>query len=240
MKTTIIIISALLGIATSSFAADITGTASTRTLTKYAAINGFMLHDGTVQQTDFFAQHVSGVYADTWVSLPWNGKNNMGKEIDWTIGWSGSVFGSGLTADIGISYFDYINLFESASDVINPYAKISYDIALNKEHSLTPYIKIEDPLPIKDGINGMYLTAGIKHTWTMSEKISFTQDLYALRDSGAYGLEKGFIAKYNLCISLKVAPSASIDTSLSVFAPLSRFTDRKNEFIPGMGFTWNY
>lgn len=222
--------------------AEISGNISTKLVSRYIANNGFVLHNKATQQTDLFILMPQGFYADLWISLPWDGKENLGKEADMTIGWNGAIGSTGVVADLGISYFNYISLSRSDDDMINPYAKISKDFTIAENQILSPYVKIETPFPARDRSlkGGIYTNFGIKHTWKIAKKISFSQDICAVYDNGAYELENGWIGKYNATASVQLGKGYSLDLSLSVFTPLTTFSDRKTEKVPSIGLIYSF
>jgi len=243
MKKILFAAVALVVVVATAATAEISGSISTKTVAKYVGSAGTKFYDAPVQQTDIFISLPKGFYVDFWNSMPLNGKENFGKEDDWTVGWNGKIGESGLKADIGISYYDFIGLFNSAGDTINPYAKISMDIAVTKNQTLTPYVKIEAPFPVSGSSlkGGVRTYGGIIHTWQASEKLSLSQEAYVVYDNGAYGMDSGFIGKYAAGASLKIYKSLSLDASLSATAPLTKVHDgRKTEIVPAIGLSTKF
>lgn len=241
----IIVIVALLVVFATFANAEIfgsTGSITTKAVSSYISNNGFVLHDKAVQQTDFLVLLPQGFYADLWISLPWDGKENLGKEADWTLGWSGNLGKTGLMADIGISYLDYVELLTSDGDMFSSYVKISKEIPLTEKHTLTPYAKVEFSTPV-NGSNpkgGIYFYLGIQYAWQTSKIISITQNAYIVYDNGTYELEKGWIGKYNIGANVQIGKGIALTIELSAFAPLTSMSDRKAEIIPAFGLIYSF
>lgn len=242
MKKIILAVFMMVVIMVSVANAEVSGSFSTKMVGKYVANNGFVLYDKAVQQTDLFILLPKEFYADLWISLPWDGKENFGKEVDGTLGWNGALGSTGLMADIGVSYFNYIGLAESKGDMINPFAKISKDFAVVENHTLTPYAKVEFPTPISDNNpkGGIYSYLGIQHTWQVSKTISIIQNAYTVYDDGAYELEKGWVGKYNVGANIQMGKGIALSPELSAFSPLTSMSDRKTEVVPAFGIIYNF
>lgn len=227
MKSILISLMALFLMVTNAFAVDFTLT--TKTLSQYVGPNGIVLRDKPVQQTDLFVSLPKSFYADIWVSL--SGKNDLGKEVDYTLGWSGEV--SGLLLDAGVVYYDLIQLFQSRGDAVNFFGKVSREIAISKSVKLTPYAKAEVIMPTnRDYLEGGTLAyAGSSFNWNMPRGFSLNQEIYVLLDSGTYGVERAWISKYSAGIKKQLSKTVAVEPGLSIFVPLSKPTDRQKETL---------
>lgn len=224
--------------------AEPSGSLSSTTAAKYVGGAGTNFYNAPVQQTDLFIILPHGFYVDFWNSLPINGKDNFGKEVDWTIGWSGKIAESGLKADIGISYYDFIGLFESSGDAINPYAKITKEFSVvAKDQTLAVYVKIETPFAASGNSpkSGVRTYLGFIHAWQMSKNASVFQEAYAVYDNGAYGKDGGIIGAYKACANMALSQRFSLGISLVATSPLASMRDgRKTQVVPAVGVTYKF
>lgn len=217
---------------------------STQSLTKYVSNDGFVYHNGAVQQTNVGASFFDGLLQfGYWGSLPWNGHEGFGKENDYTVNSAGEIGKTGINFDVGISYFDMSNLWKTDGDVFNPFLGLSYDFPLTDSQSLTTSTKIE--LPIVNGDNfadkhGSYLTLNLSHNWQVSEEISVTQGPSFVLDNGPYGEQWGWVGHYNAGINFATSKNTSIDLLVSASTPLSHLSDRETEFVGGVGINYTF
>lgn len=203
---------------------------STKTASQFVGSGGAVLVNSAVQQTNLFIPLANGFYADVWNSLSLDGDD---KEIDWTAGWSGSVVA--LNMNIGASYFDCGELFHSTGDIINPYAETSKTFELFESQTLTPSVKIEAPILVgTNSVTGIFTHIGIKHAWQATDRLSVVQTAKIVHDSGAYGMDRGFIGSYTASIGVAATKSVTLNTSVAVSTPLGSIHDRSTEVTPSV------
>lgn len=237
MKKIMIVAAVLVVMVASVVSAEVSGSVSTKLLAEYVSPVGFVFYDKPIQQAELFVALPNGFYADLWVSMPLNGKNNFGKEVDYTLGWSGDLAGTGLRLNAGVSYYDCINLFSSKGDVINPYAKLSKTVVIDDSQSITPFVKIELPFAVHNDFQiGSRAYLGASHSWKVTERASFLTDVYVVRDGN-----KGFVGSLTETVSWKIAKKITAGASFTVSQPISRFLDgRKTQVVPAVGLTFNF
>jgi hypothetical protein len=174
---------------------------------------------------------------EIWNNTPWNGRGTS-LEIDYTADWSGNV--AGLTANVGVSYYDCSKLMDAKGDVLNPYVSIGKEFKVAEKHTLTPSVKIEVPVLIDDwSVTGTFTHVGISHAWNISDRIAATQNLRILYDSGCYGMEKGFVGKYDVTLSVEIVKNLHTNASVSIVKPLT-VSDRHGTVTPSVGVTMNF
>lgn len=223
-------------------AEDISFTLSTKVWSKYLGSSGAVVHDKPALQTDLFVALPKSFYFDIWHSMGLDGtslSSDLGDEIDYTLGWNGKV--KTFSLDAGISYFDIIDLFHSNSDAIQPYAEINRSFNFSKNHSFSPYARVETLFPFNNPGKGLYAYSGIKYAWRLTPAITINQNAGLIYDSGVFGLENGFAGRHNL--SFIWSPSKSINFELlntKITIPISSFSDRKNEIAFGAGLMLNF
>lgn len=237
MKKMIIAVVVLVVMMAAAASAEVSGSVSTKMLTEYVSPVGFVFYDKPVQQSELFVALPAGFYADLWVSMPLDGRNNFGKEVDYTLGWSGEFAGTGLWLNAGVSYYDCINLFTSKGDVINPYAKLSKTVVIDEKQSITPFVKIELPFAVHNDFQiGSRAYLGASHSWKVAERAVFLTDVYVVRDGS-----KGFVGSLTETVSWKIAEKITAGASLTVLQPISSFSDgRKTQVVPAIGLTLNF
>ena len=228
-------------VVTASIATGATGSVSTTFSIKSVSQKGFLLHNDPVQQINIFCVLPGGFYGNLWFSVPWNEENTFGKEVDYTIGWASDLEKLGLGVNMGISYYDFIELFESEYDLINPHLRVNKKIISSDKSNLSFYLLVEHPYLTNSWDSGLYLYAGLKSTSNFSSRLSVYQDVQVLYDTGVFGLDKCFMGKYVLGGSLKVNGSVSINSTITVFSPLtSRPGGRETETIFGIGAGYDF
>lgn len=214
---------------TSSFAGEF----STTVIDQRIGTNGSILHADPAQQSEVFVPLPYGFYGDLWISTPWNGESKN-IEADYTAGWTDGIINA------GISYYDLSKLMDSDGDILNPYFSISTKFVVTEKHTVTPSIKIEFPVLLDNfSVTGTFMHIGLMHECKVNEKISVTQNLRMLYDSGAYEMEKGFIGKYTLSVDATLTKNLCLGGSILFVKPLT-VSDRYNSITPGAGITMKF
>jgi len=250
-KRTIWLVVLVIGMAGVVFAEeakkDISVTLSSKVYSEYLSSNsGGICHDGPVIQTDMFISLPRGFYFDVWHSAGLNGtdlSSDYGDEIDYTIGWSGKVKGIGL--DLGVAYFDLIDLFEAPhGDLIMPYLEFNKGFDISKNHRLTPFVCFKFPYSAKgDELgHGFRTYLGTKHAWQINPKLSFNQKINLLFDDGACGNDSGVLGQYQGGISWQASKQLTLDLiSVKAVTPLTSLSDsRETKIVYGAGITYRF
>jgi len=103
---------------------DITVTGSVSLVTDYR-FRGLSYTDGDPAiQGSIQVNHSSGLYAGVWGSNLEDSAVYGNLETDFYAGWTGEV-ASGLTADVGITYYVYFNGNVGDANIFEPYASLS-------------------------------------------------------------------------------------------------------------------
>lgn len=220
-------------------------TLSTKAWSSYVFNSGVEFHDEPVVQTDAFLQLRHGFYLDLWWSAGLDDtylSSNFGDEVDYTVGWSDDV-GKKLILDVGVSYFDIINLFDSGetSDVIKSYAKLSRTFPVGRIHELTPLFAIEWHKPLKGNFDGVYTWTGLRYRWQVSDLFSLNSEAGLLYDSGAYGFESAIVWYANAELSWQLNETISLQLpSVRLTTPLGHKPDRETQLVFGAGMSFNF
>lgn len=218
---------------------------STKVWSEYLFTNGAIFHDKPVVQTDLFVGLPKGFYADLWWSAGLDGtdaSSDFGDEIDYTLGWAGSL--GKLDVDLGITYIDLFELFDSGEDgdVLQPYIELGQTLKLGEKHEFTLYTVFQWHQPLKDSMsNGGYLISGAKDLWQISPKVSVSSEVSVLYDSGAYNYDDGLVGFANFEMSWQITKSFSMQLpSIKVAEPISTSDERKTQIVSGLGFSINF
>jgi len=217
---------------------------SSKVWSKYLGGTGRVALNKPVIQTDIFVSLPKGFYFDVWNSTGLDDSNlssNFGDEIDWTVGWSGNVIEK-TYLDVGLAYYDCYELFRSKEyDAFAPYIEVGRPIELDS-HTLTPFGRVEWNLPVDSLVNsGTYSYAGIKHGWKISKNFLLKQKVDFLYDSGSFGVNSGWIGRYQGELSWQVFRVLSIEPiSLKARTPITSMPGHKTETSVGAGATLSF
>jgi hypothetical protein len=218
---------------------------STDTLSQYlGGDTGARLHDKPVLQSNLNVQFANGGYLNLWGSKSLDRdapSDNFGNEIDFTVGWTGTV--GALGVDLSAAYWALSNplLFQSRGDAVQ------LTLELNREfkfgvHTLTPYVKIEPTFPLDASASGGYLHVGLRHKLVLTEGLSFTQGGRIIYDSGVFGNVNGYNLRYDSALVWNLSKNIALRLpTLRAFHPITNLgADRGNAFAFGMGLDVNY
>lgn len=241
----------LIGVAGSVFAGDsnenFSFTLSSKVYSKYLiADTGHIGHDKPVVQTDLFVSLPKGFYFDLWHSAGLDGtglSSDYGDEIDYTMGWSGKL--GGVNFDLGVSYFDLVDLFKSPQgDLIRPYLKLNKNFDVSESHRLTPFVYFGFPYSAKGDEfgHGFFVRPGVKHAWQMTSNLTLNQRGNLFFDDGACGFDSGVFGEYRCDLSWQISKSTTIDLiSVKGITPFTSLSDsRKTEIVYGTGITYRF
>lgn len=218
---------------------------STKVWSKYLYTNSAIFHDEPVIQTDLLIGLPKGFYLDLWWSVGLDGtdmSSDFGDEVDYTIGWAGSV--GKFDIDLGIAYFDLFELLDTGGDgdVLQPYIKLSKTLKLKKKHKLTPYAAFQWQQPLKSSMsNGGYLIGGVSDLFQISPRVSVSSEVGMLYDTGAYNYDNGLVGFANFEASWQLTEKFSMQLpSIIVTKPISTSDERTTQVAFGLGFSINF
>lgn len=196
---------------------------------------GGVLSEDPVVQTDLFFSHKSGVYLDLWASRSLKGKwddGSLGNEVDLGIGWNGTI--KGLTAHIGVTYFDEPKAFTlGAGDIIYSHARLGKDF---KHLSLTLGYENLVTMP-ESGFQG-----GNLFSLTASKSIPFWKDLMnvsaslaGVYDTGTLGSNTGFFLRGSAGVNWNITKRLTAN-----LVSVNYFIRRKSDAMVSTGLTWSF
>ncbi len=242
-----IVLSFLLQAYAASAADHVSVTSTSKLLSRYVGNNGAVLYNKPVVQTDVFVLLPRGFYADLWWStgLDSTFSNDGGDEIDWNVGWSGQI-GAGVVFDVGVSFLDLAELFRGRGpipDFVQPYTGIEKTFTPSESHSLTPYLRIEFLLPVRDDVRkGMYVHLGLKHTWKATEFLVLNQKAFVLYDTGVAGFDPALIGQYQTSFDWSLSKRWTLSAPIFKFSiPLSSVSStdgRESKMVYGFGLSF--
>ena len=197
--------------------------------------SGLELSRDPVVQTDLYVNFRNGIYADLWASRSLKGKwddGGLGNEIDYGIGWNGTI--KGLTAHIGVTYFDEPKSFAfGAGDILYSHVRIGNDF---KHLSLTLGYENLTPLPDSGFQGGNIVSLTASKTFPLwNDKVTLPASLSAVYDSGTAGSERGLFIKGTAGVNWNATKQLTVNL-LSV----SYFIREKSDAMFGTGVTWNF
>lgn len=222
-----------------TFAADITGSFSTKVLPKYVFGDGVLGYNSVVWQNDLFFNLPGGFSLDLWDSKGFNGRS-YGNEWDATGAYAHCIDGTGVCYSVALAFY---NLKPTGSigkkDVISPIAEVNVDAGKN----FKPYAKFELYIP-SDGhtVEGTSRsTVGVSHHWQISDEIVLDQKGKVIYATGI-GCRDAWVLGHELVLSWFPGKDKklSVDIYNNIYVPLTRDTVRKDEVVPGLGATYRF
>jgi hypothetical protein len=191
--------------------------------------NAGLFHDEPVIQGDITATFQNGIYASLWFSTSpessWG--NDLGDEIDPSLGWSGDI-GYGFKMNIALIYF-----YEPEAnfpDIWYPKMVISHEF-----FGWDIGLKIGVYLPI-DGSEGGWLVGPMANkTFKVTDKWSVPVTLKLIYDDGGFGNDSGVIPSISTGLNYKVSDGLSVSLSIAGCVPLWTDDARKERFVLGLG-----
>ena len=203
---------------------------------KYVVDPGFIAHDDQVVQADIFVVLPKGFSIDFWGSSGADFKPNFGREIDFTMGWSGKFVGCGL------SFFDLHNVFShKTADIVQPYVEVRSTFS-NGNHSFNPFIKADYNLATRDQSKNSAsdVMVGIKHGWQINQTFSVSQKFRLLYNDGLFGSKSGFITRWDIGMSARVTRQVNLNLSVRNSIPSGSLTDRQKATAVGVGISSSF
>ena len=215
-------------------------TIAPRVLSSYVLDNGAQISDRPVLQTNLTVAATSGLYANLFQST---GSTPGGNELDATIGWSGELLPSEVSADLNLSYYDLDAVLHGPrGDLAVPLGEIRYTFTLGG-HAIAPLLRGFAYIPVAGGAgeaDGM-AGPGIRHAWQVTEWLSLNQRTDVIYDTGGiFGNDDGWLASYAIGASWPITSWCTIDfPGVRVSAPLTHFDDgRETEAVVWGGLTF--
>ncbi len=221
--------------------AQITVEATTEFKSKYVTPGlGLLADKGPVVQMGVTASAPSGFFVGVWGSKSLTdrgGQLNFGDEMNFTLGWGGTLAGFGVAASV--SYFDLAPLTRSTNDMVQFALEMNRSFALG-EHRLTPYVALKPMIALAKS-DGLWIEGGLRHRWQIDDVITITQSARVLCDTGTAGAERGCNFRHDAALSWKVSDNVRVDfPTIQFFQPITRFSDddgRKREWLLGTRLT---
>ena len=196
---------------------------------------GGVLSKDPVVQTDLLLTHKNGIYVDLWNSRSLKGKwddGSLGNEVDYGVGWNGTA--KGLTAHVGITYFDEPSAFKlGAGDIVYTHARLGKDF---RPFSLT--LGHENLVTMPDsgfqGGNLFSLTAS-KSVLFWKDRMSVSASIAGVYDTGTLGSDTGFFLRGSTGINWNVSKRLTVNVVSANY-----FIRRTSDVMVSSGITWNF
>ena len=160
---------------------------------------GVVLSTSPVIQTNLNLTFPNGVYVNLWASQStkgnWNNASNLGDEIDYGIGWKGSI-SKHLTLDFGFGYFDEPRLGTfGGGDIL--YTHVFLTRAF-KHFAVTAGFENYIAMPKSGFKGGNLISIGIGKDWSfLNDKIGAHASVAGVYDTGTPGARPGFFIRGN-------------------------------------------
>jgi hypothetical protein len=207
---------------------------------KYLAFgSGSVLYDKPVIQSDLFISFPCGFYLDLWNSKSLEGKwnENFGNEVDYGIGWAGSVHGYSI--NIGVTYFDEPDVFTlGAGDILYSHASIAHAywkwmVSATWENYVTmPNTGIE---------GGNLFSIGIARSFQLHERVQLNTSTAIVYDDGGFGRDDGFLQKGNVGLDWKITEKLTLNApSVNFYVPISVHDARNTDSVIFAGLTYRF
>ncbi len=219
---------------------------STEAYSKYISGSlGFVLYDRPVVQTNINASFtggmLNGMYVNIWHSGGLEGNRpapNMIQEIDWTVGWAGSIGAAGLNASC--SYYDLHRLFRAVGDIGVCSLEINTSFK-SAAHTVTPFVLAEYVMP-ENTNSGVWLRVGARHLWRVHERLSFGHAGAFMYDSGAINIASGYSYAHQAALTWHLTKQFDVRLPIVKFhAPVTNFNDgRKPDVAFGAGIGYRF
>jgi len=218
---------------------------STGFANKYIAFgSGSELYGKAVNQTDFNVAFENGVYVDLWGSKALNAGSwgsNFGDEVDYGIGWAGKI-GNGFSLNAGVTYFDepMAGTFGEC-DVWYTHVKVSHDLELNGLGTFNAFGAYENytTMPGTSYEGGNIWSVGLSKTQSYKD-LSVNASEVLIYDEGAFGNDRGLLAKFGLELDWKVTKHVTlVAPSVTFYVPVTVSDSRNNELVVYGGVSVN-
>lgn len=203
-------------------------------------LNGAVIHDAGVVQSDVTITSPYGLSFNLWWSTDMKGGHSWGDEVDYTLTYSKSF--NDFDMDISVAYFDCFNLFQKEGDAFDFKANFSKEIELSEEQTITPFVELNYYILREDnqsgGLKGLVMEAGMKHSIELwSEYVALKQQLSFIHDNGAFNGDAGNVLKYQASLEYEMNNYLTFDVGLQCYKMLSSFSD-DSRGVDGDQFVW--
>ncbi len=203
---------------------------------QYIYVNGQAGYGKPVQQTDLTIGHSGGAYFGGWLSLPYDGSNSYGREVDLTAGYSWSRY------DIGVMWFMLKPVGAIAGDVWYPYAKariasLGWRAATATLWGEVDYIgSVDDP-----GNNGLLVqTYGKYDIDKASLPMIHTGKIGVMYDAGVFQRDASLLAFYQGDLRWDLGGGINLRApNVKAFVPLNS-SDIESDVAVGAGLTYSF
>lgn len=205
-------------------------TVSTAALSKYITRIGKAAYSGAVSQTNINVSFPrSGLYVDLWGSTGFDGKENFGREINFSTGYADA------NVDVGAAYYNLVPLESFSGDVFDLYTETHHRFNLDS-HALTPYAKVNGLIATTDaGRNSAFIGAlGVRHAWGLRPSVNLFHSVEFIYNTPIYGGNSGLAARYDASLNLKLSETVTLSpVVLRAVIPLTRISDRHSDVAVG-------
>lgn len=206
-------------------------------------LKGVRITDDPVLQTTVTVPLPKGFYGILFSSFSLkDAESDAGKELDLVVGWAGPIKNY-FDLDIGITYFNFPKMGTFLTgDQIQLQARVSKTFSVGK-HALTPYTMMEAVTPFKDDTpkGGIFLHAGVTHSWNIMKRLTLFETASAIYDSGAFGLDDAITGQYTATLSIPICSGFSVDAiSIIASVPFTSSKDRDADIAVGSGVTISF
>jgi hypothetical protein len=226
-----------MGFSGSSEATEISLDSTVGAKTRYVGTSGMLVFDEPVAQGDFFWTFPSNFWADVAWSTDSNFRKNYGREIDWAVGWSGKYW------DVSAWYYDFTQQFslEPVGDYADAVGEGFYPIRISEHHKIAPRAKADifySTYKPRDW-SGTFIQVGVSHSWESRSWLGLEQSLNFVYDSGIFGYDSGFIARYDSRYAWKIETGVVLDApTIRVTMPVCGVEGRKPQIVFGAAFVF--
>jgi hypothetical protein len=237
MKNKLIVIlvsiSIFFGITVPSFADENSPTVIVKSLaaSKYLAFgSGGMLDKDPALQTLLLVTYPNGFNFSLWNSTnfkKWN--STLGSEVDYSVGWSGEI-GGGLSANIGVIYFDEPDVFTlGAGDIVYPQVTISRKFG---ESRVSIGVENYTVMPHSGFKGGNLYSIGASRNASLTENLSVGNSLTLVYDDGGFGYDNGLLLRGSLTLDWKLSDRMTlILPQINYYVPLTTHDNRGNDAV---------
>lgn len=202
-------------------------TLTTKSRSAYLGGNGAIFYGNQVQHSDVWIQWKNGVYLDVWHSVGFNGKRDFDKEVDWTVGKSGSY--KGLDYSVDFNHYMLVII-----DAMGVNAEVSHTHQFFPRLSVGPYLRLESYFPVqKTGPRkGLFGTVGIRTSSRINSKTSLILKDWFKKDSGAFAFDPALLNQGYAGLTVNITKQFAVTPGVNFSVPISRVRDgREGEAV---------
>ncbi len=202
---------------------------------------GVALSRDPVVQSDLRVSFKNGIFLDLWGSRSLKGKWNgsLGDEIDYGIGWSGSI-ATNLNFKVGFSYFDEPQVFTlGAGDILYTYAFLTKDL---KYLSVTAGFENYNMMPGSGLSGGNLMSVGFsKYQLFCNGKLGLQASVAGVYDTGTIITSHGFFLKGRVGADWNMTKRLTFNViGVTWHVPLTPHDIRRNELVYSSGVSYRF